>query len=141
MRIVVLPAFIVVSVLLTACGGGDGSSTVTSAHSSGTKKAEPKGEKEVLELETDPSGKLAYTISEVLVQEGKVTIHFTNPQRLAHDVAIEDSNGDVIGKTELIAKGKASTTVHVAPGVYHFFCTVPGHREAGMEGTISVETL
>ena len=37
-----------------------------------------------------------------------MTVNFTNPQPLPHDVAIEDSSGKTIGKTELIAEGSDS---------------------------------
>ena len=68
-----------------------------------------------------------------------MTVDFTNPQPLTHDVAIEDSSGKTIGKTELVAEGSDSTAVDLKPGAYTFFCTVPGHREAGMEGTLTVK--
>ena len=59
--------------------------------------------------------------------------------RMAHDVAIENSAGETIGKTETITEGSDSTEVELKPGTYHFYCTVPGHREAGMEGTLIVK--
>jgi uncharacterized cupredoxin-like copper-binding protein len=68
-----------------------------------------------------------------------MTIEFNNPQGLTHDVAIEDSSGKEVGKTELIANEKTSTQIHLNPGTYTFFCSVPGHREAGMEGTLTVK--
>jgi uncharacterized cupredoxin-like copper-binding protein len=90
-------------------------------------------------FETDPGGELAYTTTEATAKAGKVTVEFNNPQGLTHDVAIEDSSGKKVGATELIAEGSDSTTVNLKPGTYHFFCTVPGHREAGMEGTLTVK--
>ena len=68
-----------------------------------------------------------------------MTVDFNNPQALTHDVAIENSSGEEVGKTELIAEGSDSTTVNLKPGTYTFYCTVPGHREAGMEGTLTVK--
>ena len=74
------------------------------------------------------------------LRKADVAIEFTNPQSLSHDVAIEDSGGKEIGKTDLVAAGSAVTTIaDMKPGEYTFFCTVPGHREAGMEGTLTVE--
>ena len=68
-----------------------------------------------------------------------MTVDFNNPQALSHDVAIEDSSGKTVGQTELVAEGSTSTAVNLKPGTYHYFCTVPGHREAGMEGTLTVK--
>ena len=45
----------------------------------------------------------------------------------------------MLGKTDLIAQGKTSTSVELAAGTYTFFCTVPGHREAGMVGTLQIK--
>jgi uncharacterized cupredoxin-like copper-binding protein len=57
-----------------------------------------------------------------------------------HDVAVEDSSGKTIGKTELIAESSTSAALtNLKPGTYHYYCTVPGHREAGMEGTLTVK--
>ena len=68
-----------------------------------------------------------------------MTIDFNNPQGLTHDVAIEDEAGETVGKTDLIADEETSTTVNLKPGTYKYYCTVPGHREAGMEGTLVVK--
>ena len=68
-----------------------------------------------------------------------MTIDFDNHESISHDVAVESSSGDTVGKTDLVAAGTANTTVDLKPGTYTFFCTVPGHREAGMEGTLTVK--
>ena len=67
-----------------------------------------------------------------------MTIDFTNPAALEHDVAIEEDGKEIAG-SELIAEAKTSVTADLGPGTYTFFCTVPGHREAGMEGTLTVK--
>lgn len=134
------------STALVACGGSN-STTTTSTSNGGEANsgaAAEGGEKAggggaALEIEADPNGQLAYTTTEASAKAGKVTIAFKNPQSLTHDVAIEDSSGKQVGKTELIANGATSTSVNLKPGTYHFYCTVPGHREAGMEGTLTVK--
>jgi plastocyanin len=143
------------SVALVACGGSD--NTTTTTEGGGKANAAPESGKEAtgggaaagkeggeasastLEFEADPNGELAYTATTASAEAGKVTVDFKNPQSLTHDVAIEDSSGKTVGQTELIGEGETSTTVDLKPGTYHFFCTVPGHREAGMEGTLTVK--
>jgi plastocyanin len=134
------------SLALVAGGGDDDDTTATTATDTSGAAAE-NGEKAgggagggaALEFEADPNGGLAYTTDEATSEAGKVKVEFNNPQPAAHDVAIEDSNGGQVGKTDVITEGSDSTTVSLKPGGYTFYCTVPGHREAGMEGTLTVE--
>lgn len=139
------------SVALVACGGSDNTTTTTSTSSGGEAGGGAAAESgkegggggsataSTLEFEADPNGELAYTTTTATSKAGKVTVDFKNPQSLTHDVAIEDSGGKTVGQTELIGEGETSTTVDLKPGTYHFYCTVPGHREAGMEGTLTVK--
>jgi len=135
------------SVALVACGGDDDPTTTTTTSNGGA--AADGGENAggsggggagpVLAFEADPSGGLAYTVTEASTEAGKVTIDFNNPQSLTHDVVIEDSSGKEVGGTDLIADEETSTTVDLKPGSYTFYCSVPGHREAGMEGALTVK--
>ena len=67
-----------------------------------------------------------------------MTIDFDNPAPLEHNVAIE-KDGEVIAESETIAEGKTTVSAELAPGTYTFLCTIPGHAEAGMEGTLTVK--
>jgi len=150
-KLVAFLALALASLALVACGGGSddnaGTTTATSggsensAGSGGAAKKEEGGggSASVLTFEADPNGELAYTTTKVTANAGKVEVQFDNPQSLTHDVAIESSSGEEVGKTELIADGSDSTTVDLKPGTYTFYCSVPGHREAGMEGTLTVK--
>ena len=89
-----------------------------------------------LELAADATN-IAYDTTSLTSKPGKVTIDFTNPSALEHDVAIEEEGEEIAG-SELIAEGKTSVSAELAPGTYTFYCTVPGHREVGMEGTLTV---
>jgi plastocyanin len=152
-KVAALLALALASVALVACGGSSSSSSSSSstttsggnggessngaAAGSGGKSTASGGS--TVELEADPNGQLAYTTTEATAKAGKVTVDFKNPQGLTHDVAIENASGETVGQTELIAEGQTSTSVNLKPGTYHYFCTVPGHREAGMEGTLVVK--
>jgi len=144
-------ALILAALALVACGGDDDDSGTTNGGAETTTEsgAETGGggnEAEggsagsaALGFEADPGGGLAYTEKSATSEPGKVTVDFTNPQPIAHDVAIEDSGGKEVGATEVISEGSDSTVVDLEPGDYKFFCTVPGHREAGMEGELTVK--
>jgi len=146
-KLAALLALALASVALVACGGSDdststaesGGETAAGAAAESEKPGNEAGGGSTVAFEADPGGELAYTSDEASAEAGEVTIDFNNPQGLTHDVAIEDSSGETIGKTELIASEETSETVNLKPGTYTFYCTVPGHREAGMEGTLTVK--
>jgi plastocyanin len=100
-------------------------------------EATAKGPGGTLKLAADPT-QIAFDTTVLTSKPGEVTIDFTNPSALEHDVAIEQ-DGKQIAVSETIAKGKTSVTADLAPGAYTFLCTVPGHAEAGMEGTLTVK--
>ncbi len=116
-------------------------SPVGSGEAEGAVKAKPeakaKGPGGTLQLAADPT-QIAFDTTTLTSKPGKVTIDFNNPSALEHDVAIEQ-NGEQIAISETIAKGKTSVSADLAPGTYTFLCTIPGHAEAGMEGTLTVK--
>ncbi|HSR93816.1 MAG TPA: plastocyanin/azurin family copper-binding protein [Solirubrobacterales bacterium] len=116
-------------------------SPVRAGKAEGESKAKPetaaKGPGGTLKLAADPT-QLAFDTTTLTSKPGKVTIDFNNPATLEHDVAIEQ-DGKQIAVSETIAKGKTSVTADLAPGTYTFLCTIPGHAEAGMEGTLTVK--
>jgi len=105
--------------------------------SEGGGEAKPAGGgASTLKLAADPS-EIAYDTTSLSTKAGNVTIDFTNPAPIEHDVAIEEG-GKILAKSETITDGKTSVSVDLKPGSYTFLCTVPGHAEAGMEGTLTV---
>ena len=91
------------------------------------------------DVEADPDGGLAYTTDEASVKAGKVPVNFTNSSPVPHDVRIEDDGGKDLGGTEVISESNESASVNLKPGEYTFYCSVPGHRQGGMEGTLTAE--
>jgi plastocyanin len=90
-----------------------------------------------LQLEASETA-LEYDTTKLSAKAGKVTIDFKNPSALEHNVVIEQ-NGKELAGFEPIAQGEESESAELKPGTYTFFCSVPGHREAGMEGTLTVK--
>lgn len=88
-----------------------------------------------LKIETDPIN-LAYVETSLSAPAGKITIVMTNQSPIQHNVAI-DAPGAVQGK--IVNKGGVSTaTATLKAGTYQYYCQVPGHRAAGMQGTLTV---
>jgi plastocyanin len=125
---------------LVACGGDDGD-TVTA----GVLEEEPAdypGDigQWVIEIEADPDGDLAYTFDEVVSPPGNTNFVFENPQTVAHDVAVETIGGEQQGKTDVVKEDMGWLRLYLPPETkYTFYCSVPGHREAGMEGTVTID--
>ncbi len=132
---------------LSACGGGSSttsrsvSSTPAVAPSAPTSSTTTSGGQTItaLNLAADPSGGLKFTKSSLTAKAGKVKIQFTNATPLGHNLTIQQgSNGPVIGATPTFTGATKTLTVNLKPGTYTFYCSVPGHRAAGMKGTLTV---
>jgi uncharacterized cupredoxin-like copper-binding protein len=83
-----------------------------------------------------PTG-LKYMQKVVHARAGKVTLVFRNPSMLSHDVRLEIGEKEY-GGTKKIAHGTTTVVVDLKKGTYHFYCSVPGHEDAGMSGTLIV---
>jgi plastocyanin len=126
-------------------GPYEGKAAEESGESTGAEGAEGEAEPEAaakrpggtLQLAADPTA-LAFDKTSLTSKPGKVTIDFDNPAPLEHNVAI-DKDGEEIAVSETLAEGKTSVSADLEPGTYTFLCTIPGHAEAGMEGTLVVK--
>ena len=126
---------------LAACGGGGSNSTTAVSTPTSTAAAGGGGAAGAssVSISTPSGSSLAYNQKSVSAKAGNVTINFDNMQALQHDVTVADSSGKVLGATNLVSSGPATTSVNLQPGTYTFYCSVPGHRDAGMEGTLTVK--
>jgi uncharacterized cupredoxin-like copper-binding protein len=43
-----------------------------------------------------------------------------------------------VGATPTFRGASNTLSLNLKPGTYTFFCSVPGHRQAGMQGTLVV---
>ena len=146
----VLAAILASLVLIAAgCGGDDndngggGSSDSSGAEGNGADTGGASsggggggGGASKLKLTADPGGALKFDKTELTTKPGKVTITMDNPSDVPHAVEIEGKG--VEEETKTLTNGTADVTVDVKAGKYEFYCPVDGHREAGMEGTLTV---
>jgi plastocyanin len=108
---------------------GSGGSSASSGGGAATR---------TLKVAADPSA-LKFDTGSLTAKAGKVTIDFDNPAPIPHDVRVEASGGKELGGTKEVSSAKTTATVNLKPGTYTYFCSVPGHREAGMEGQLTVK--
>lgn len=112
---------------LAGCGGEDESApapTDGAAQDSGT-------------LALVGTDGLAFEPEQATVTAGEVTVELTSEAAVQHNVVIEGVLDDQ-PVVEAAAGETATGTVALEEGSYAFYCSVPGHREAGMQGTVEV---
>jgi plastocyanin len=90
-----------------------------------------------LSLAANSGGALSYNTKTLSAKAGTVTITMTNMSPLEHNVTVAEG-AKVLGATPTFSGGSKTLTLKLKPGKYTFYCSVPGHRAAGMEGTLTV---
>jgi plastocyanin len=143
----VLPAVGVVAALgATACGSsssgsssgsasGSAASTSPAANSTSTRPATSSK----VSLSAAADGSLAFNTTSLSAKAGTVALVMANPSGsgIEHAIAVSgngvDASGQVVG-----AGGTSTVSEKLKPGTYTFFCPVPGHEAAGMNGTLTV---
>ena len=134
---------------LVACGGGGSSSSTTNSTSAATPPAgggggggssSGGGATSSIKLAADSSD-LAFDADSLTSKAGNVTIDFNNPNdAIGHDVCVEAEGDDDLGCSKVVTG--SSTTLdlkNLKAGTYTFYCDVDSHKEAGMEGTLTVQ--
>jgi uncharacterized cupredoxin-like copper-binding protein len=132
--------FLALGAILVASGCGSSSSSSSSTPSATTPAASSSGggAAQVVEIDVAASG-LAYTKTSATAKAGTVTLRSMNPQSIEHDISIQNDDGSINESGDLVSGGGVSeVTVDLTPGTYTFYCSVPGHKEAGMSGTLTV---
>ena len=129
---------------IAGCGGDDddggssggGASTGTSAETN-TEASGGGGAAQTLKIAADPSGAFKFDKTSLTAKAGKVTIEMDNPSDVPHAVEIEgmgvEAEGETVGQG-----GDSKATAELKKGKYEFYCPVDGHKQAGMEGTLTV---
>ena len=123
-RATVLATAGLLSLGLAACGGGD---------DEGGSASGSDVEADVSVTGTDG---LKFEPTELEAEAGEVAIELTSGEAVEHNVVIEEA-----GDTTVVEAAAGETnvgTIELEAGDYTFYCSIPGHRTAGMEGTLTV---
>ena len=132
-KVILRPAGVAVTVatMLLLVGGCGGGGTAAKDSASMTSTGTPSAAGVMLNL---TGTEYAFTPSVLKASPGKTTIRFTNKGAVEHDFTIE-----ALGVHLTAQPGKtAEATVTLAPGTYKSSCSVPGHVQSGMRGTLTV---
>jgi plastocyanin len=134
----IIAVLTVTALAITGCGGGGEEEATPTSSPKATPTTVPKPSAgAALSLQADKS-QLKFDKSALSAKPGKVTIVMKNPSPLPHDVAIEGNGVEAKGK--IVNQGGTSTaTATLKAGTYTFYCSVDNHRQAGMEGTLTVK--
>ena len=131
LALLLLPAVL----LAAACGGGSSGGSSSSATPPATSSS-GGGTGQVIDIPISDSG-FSFTKTSATAQAGTVTLKSVNPQPVPHDISIKGNGVEVTG--EQVTDGDTSTvTADLKPGTYELYCSVPGHEQAGMKGTLTV---
>jgi plastocyanin len=134
--VIAITAVLVLAALSTAVITSSPPAKARPAAPAAARTSEAPRAQSKLKLAADPTGLLSYNTKQLSAKAGAVTIEMTNMSPLEHNVTVAQGSS-VLGATPTF-KGTRSLTLSLKPGTYTFYCSVPGHRQAGMEGTLSV---
>jgi plastocyanin len=125
-RLTMAAAAALLSITLAACGGGsDGGSSAGGDATDGA-------------IAVTGTDDLKFDKTELTAPAGEITFELTCGDAVEHDITIEGQNGDE--PVAVCAAGETATgSIELEAGSYTYYCSVPGHRAAGMEGELTVE--
>jgi mono/diheme cytochrome c family protein len=95
---------------------------------------EAKAKNGTLSIAADPSGQIAFATNRASAPAGELKVEMPNKSGTPHDIVIDGK-----GKGEVVQNGGTSEfEASFDAGSYTYYCSVPGHREAGMQGRLTV---
>lgn len=121
---------------VAALGGKDTGRLATAVKSASAGRPVAASDGRLL-MPADPDGQLAYTSKKATAEPGRLQIISRNDASIPHNIALEGNGVRAVGKV-VQDGGTSQISVTLKRGSYQYFCTVSGHREGGMEGTLSV---
>lgn len=125
-RMAIIGGALALGLLAASCGGGNGGG----GNGSGGDDDGGGGGESLSVTATE----FAFDPSSLTAAAGEVTVELLNEGAVEHDFTIDEPSAHVAA-----APGQnASGSVELEAGSYTFYCSVPGHRESGMEGTLTV---
>ncbi len=134
-----LLSIVIASIGLVACGGDDDETDTAAAPAPAATDGSGGGGggSAALTVTADEGGDLSWDPTELTAPAGTVTIELDNPSTIPHNVEIEGNGVEEVSDT--ISESTTTVGADLQPGEYRYYCNVPGHADAGMDGTLTVE--
>jgi uncharacterized cupredoxin-like copper-binding protein len=103
------------------------------------KKPPASAAAQTLTLSAAASGQLAFSTKTLAGKAGAIRIVMHNPAPVPHNISLQGPNGVNLHGPTVSQNGDSQVQANLKPGSYTFYCSVPGHRQAGMVGTLTVK--
>ncbi len=129
-RVLVLLAAVA---LLAGCGNKTGPKNLEQT----TSTSSAAQAMQTFQLEAAPNGALRFSIKSLKATSDHVQLLLTNASKVPHNIAVKGHGVDRKGR---VVSGGAESRLdlNLKPGTYEFYCSVDGHEQAGMKGTLIV---
>lgn len=96
------------------------------------------GATETYDITSPEDGSLVFEPDALQAPAATITLAYDNPSPVVHNINLE-VEGETIAESEDVTDAATEVTAELAPGEYIYYCSIPGHREGGMEGVLTVE--
>ena len=149
--ITLLTTSLVLAISVAACGGSSGSSSsaasatgspaaaASATLASAAASSDSRAAASKLSISAATSGALMFSTTRLKAKAGTVVITFVNHSPEGHNLTVvHGTNGREVGATPTFSGGSKTLTLHLTAGRYTYYCSVPGHRQGGMQGTLTV---
>jgi plastocyanin len=119
-------------------GASGNAQQATGVSEGGQPQGVPDPQVETYDVTSPEDGSLEFDPTEIGAAAGTITLAYANPSPVPHNINIE-VEGETIAESETVTESDTEAKGELAPGEYIYYCSVPGHREGGMEGVLTVE--
>ena len=139
--LVLIAVVLTIPLTLAACGGDDDEETTAASDTTTTEDTTTEaatgggGGGETVDIS---EVEFAIEPKEATTQAGEVTFAISNDGSAPHNLEVEGNGIEEVSET-IDGGQKTDLTVNLEPGEYEMYCAIPGHREQGMEGTVTVQ--
>jgi uncharacterized cupredoxin-like copper-binding protein len=137
---------VTLSIALTACGVGTPTPLPTPVPTEGPTATSAPAAPTATGGSTGSGAAIDVTLGDFVIEPktleataGTVTFKVTNTGKSPHNFAVV-SNGQEVKKTKNLVNGQSDTLeIDLSAGTYQVICDIPGHKEAGMVGTLTIK--